>query len=75
MTSHFKRRFPGATVAALENQAVLGLVLTGEVARGSNMPSSFIRVLDSAGRRPGFRFVDRKVFEHWRSWAPARKVY
>lgn len=65
----------GAIFAALENRLFLGLVLAGGLRNRSWMPAALLNEFDRAGRRKGFRYVERNVFTHWRSWGSARSLY
>lgn len=65
----------GAIFAALENKFVLGRVMAGGLRRLSSMPDGLLSELNTAGKRPGYRYVERKVFAQWRSWGEAQKRY
>lgn len=65
----------GAINAALENRLFLAWVLKGGVADNRNLPSDLVAEFDRAGRRFGYRTVERKVFSGWRSWSAARALY
>lgn len=65
----------GAIFAALENWLFLGLVMRGGLRNRRWMPVPLLTELDRTGRRKGFRYVERNVFTHWRSWGEARVLY
>lgn len=65
----------GAIFAALENWLFLGFCMMGGLKRKSWMPSQLLSTINSAGYRNGYRYVERNVFSHWRSWANARSLY
>ena len=65
----------GAINAALENRLFLGWIIRGGVVTNKNMPWDLVAVFDRAGRRRGFRAVERKTFARWRSWSEARALY
>jgi pimeloyl-ACP methyl ester carboxylesterase len=65
----------GAIFAASENWLFLGFCMQGGLKRKSWMPSQLLSAINSAGYRKGYRYVERNVFSHWRSWANARSLY
>lgn len=65
----------GAIFAALENRFLLGWILRGGLRKRCAMPGELLREFDRAGRRKGYRYVERNVFENWRSWGEARSQY
>lgn len=65
----------GAIFAALENRFLLDLILRGGLRRGRSMPKELLKEFDKAGRREGYRYVERNVFSNWRSWGQARAQY
>lgn len=65
----------GAIFAALENKLLLGLILRGGLKAKSWMPNDLLTKLDRAGKRKGFRYVERSTFAGWRSWAQATNRY
>ena len=65
----------GAIFAALENWLFLGMVLKGGLKNKKWMPKALLSKINRAGYRKGFRYVERNVFENWRSWGKARSLY
>ncbi len=65
----------GAIFAALENWLFLGFCMKGGLKRKSWMPCQLLSAVNRAGYRKGYRYVERNVFSHWRSWANARSLY
>jgi pimeloyl-ACP methyl ester carboxylesterase len=65
----------GAVNAALENPVLLGPILRGGLYDKRKLSWDLLRTVDRAGRRRGFRSVERKVFAGWRSWSEARRLY
>ncbi|OIR02802.1 tropinesterase [mine drainage metagenome] len=65
----------GAIFAALENWLFLGIALRGGLRNKSWMPNALLTELNRAGRRKGYRYVERNVFTHWKSWGKARALY
>lgn len=65
----------GAIFAALENWLFLGIVMRGGLRNKSWMPNSLLTEFNRAGRRKGYRYVERNVFANWRSWGKARMLY
>lgn len=65
----------GAIFAALGNKFLLGLVLRGGLKAKTWMPNALLTKLNKAGKRTGFRYVERNVFACWRSWGQARERY
>lgn len=67
--------FFGAVNAALENKLFLRWVLSGGFYDTRNLPRDLLSEFDRAGRRRGYRYVERKTFAGWRSWSEARAHY
>ena len=65
----------GAIFAALGNKFLLGMVLRGGLKAKSWMPKDLLTKINDAGKRKGFRYVERNVFAGWRSWGQARDRY
>ncbi len=65
----------GVIFAALENWLFLGIVMRGGLRNKSWMPNSLLTEFNRAGRRKGYRYVERNVFANWRSWGKARTLY
>jgi pimeloyl-ACP methyl ester carboxylesterase len=65
----------GAMGAALENRLVLGKIMAGGYADPRKLPADLLAEFDESGRRPDYRYVERKVLAGWRSWKKARKLY
>lgn len=65
----------GAIFAALENRFLLDVILRGGLRRRRAMPTELLKEFDKAGRRKGYRYVERNLFANWRSWGEARSRY
>jgi len=65
----------GAIFAALGNKLLLGMVLRGGLKAKSWMPKDLLTKINNAGKRKGFRYVERSTFAGWRSWGRARERY
>lgn len=65
----------GAIFAALENKILLGLIMSGGLRAKKWIPDSLLSEFNVAGRRKGYRYVERNVFALWRSWGQARALY
>ncbi len=65
----------GAINAALENRLFLGIILGGGFHDRCRLPADLLKEFDRVGRRPGYRYVERKTFSGWRSWGDARNLY
>ena len=65
----------GAIFAALENKLLLGLILRGGLKAKSWMPNDLLTKFNRAGKRKGYRYVERSTFAGWRSWAQATDRY
>jgi pimeloyl-ACP methyl ester carboxylesterase len=65
----------GAMGAALENRLVLGKIMAGGYADPRKLPADRLAEFDETGRRPNYRYVERKVLAGWRSWEKARERY
>src|SRR5688572_31547483 len=65
----------GAIGAALENRLVLGKIMAGGYADPRKLPADLLAEFDETGRRPNYRYVERKVLSGWRSWEKARERY
>ncbi|HZV98728.1 MAG TPA: alpha/beta hydrolase [Methylophilaceae bacterium] len=65
----------GAIFAALENKLFLGIIMRGGLKARRWMPNNLLTELNTAGRRKGYRYVERQVFTQWRSWGQARARY
>ncbi len=62
----------GAIFAALENKILLGLVMRGGLRQKRKMPNDLLTEFNKVGFRKDYRYVERKTFAGWRSWAKAR---
>jgi pimeloyl-ACP methyl ester carboxylesterase len=67
--------FFGAIGAALENRWILGKIMAGGFADPRKLPADLLAKFDETGRRPNYRYVERKVLAGWRSWEKARERY
>ena len=67
--------YVGAIVAAMENILFLGIILKGGLKNRKWMPFKTLAEFDRAGRRRGFRYVERATFAGWKSWSKARSLY
>jgi len=67
--------FVGMISAALEKPFILGPILRGGFRDKSKLSHDLLLEFDRAGRRPGFRTVERRTFAGWRSWSEARSHY
>ncbi|HEX5538658.1 MAG TPA: alpha/beta hydrolase, partial [Methylophilaceae bacterium] len=65
----------GAIFAALENKLLLGMIMRGGLHSKSAMPDALLSEFNRVGRRRGYRYVERNVLAHWRSWRDARMLY
>jgi pimeloyl-ACP methyl ester carboxylesterase len=65
----------GAIFAALENRWLLDWIMRGGLRKRHAMPKDLLLELDRAGRRAGYRYVERNVFANWRTWGQARSMY
>lgn len=73
--SQFAIPFVGAVVASLENIIFLSLIMRGGLKQKSWIPFNLISMFNKAGKRKGFRYVERNTFSGWRSWSDARQLY
>jgi len=73
--SQFAIPFVGAVVASLENIIFLSLIMKGGLKQKSWIPFKLISMFNKAGKRKGFRYVERNTFAGWRSWSKARQLY
>ena len=73
--SQFALPLVGAVVAYLENIIFLSLIMKGGLKQKSWIPFKLISMFNKAGKRKGFRYVERKTFSGWRSWGEARNLY
>ena len=67
--------YVGAFVAAMENILFLGIILKGGLKNRKWMPFKTLAEFDRAGRRRGFRYVERATFAGWKSWSKAKTLY
>jgi pimeloyl-ACP methyl ester carboxylesterase len=65
----------GSISAALENRFILQQVLGGGFYDPRKLPDDIVAEFDRVGRRPGYRWLERKVLAGWRSWGAARAQY
>ncbi len=65
----------GAIGASLEDRRILGKIMGGGFADPSRLPADLLSKFDKTGRRPNYRYVERKVLSGWRSWSNARSRY
>jgi pimeloyl-ACP methyl ester carboxylesterase len=65
----------GAIFAALENWLFLGIAMRGGLRNKRWMPNALLTEFNRAGRRKGYRYVERNVFANWQSWGKARTLY
>ena len=72
---NFAVPFHGAICAALENKLFLDRIMRGGLRHLRSMPPALLAEFDRAGRRKGYRYVERNVLANWRSWGEARKQY
>ncbi|MFZ3087367.1 MAG: alpha/beta fold hydrolase [Methylotenera sp.] len=72
---HFAIPVLGAVFAALENELLLGIIMRGGLQMKRWMPNALLTEFNRAGRRKGYRYVERNVFANWRSWSKARSMY
>lgn len=73
--SQFSIPYIGAVVAAMENIVFLSLIMRGGLKSKSWIPKKLISKFDRAGRRKGYRYVERKTFSGWKSWGEASDLY
>ena len=59
----------------MENILFLGIILKGGLKNRKWMPFKTLAEFDRAGRRRGFRYVERATFAGWKSWSKARSLY
>lgn len=65
----------GTIFAALENWLFLGFAMRGGLRNKHWIPNALLTKLNRAGRRKGYRYVERNVFANWQSWGKARTLY
>lgn len=71
----FSIPYVGAIVAAMENILFLGIILKGGLKNKKWMPLKTLVEFDRAGRKKGYRYVERSTFSEWKSWSKARSLY
>jgi pimeloyl-ACP methyl ester carboxylesterase len=59
----------------LEIRSLLKLVLVGAFVRAEKLPASLLSEFNRAGKRPGYRHMEYRLFKHWRSWLNAVHRY
>ncbi len=64
----------GVIFAAMENKVVLKGIMAGGMRRKA-MPDHLLTEFDTVGKRKCYRYVERKMFAGWRSWAKAPEHY
>ncbi len=65
----------GAVFAAMENKPLLGLIMRGGLRNKRWIPNHLLSEFNRAGYRKGYRYVERNVFNNWRSWGKVRSTY
>ena len=65
----------GTIGASLENRWILAKIMGGGYADPRKFPPDLLAKFDETGRRPNYRYVERKVLAAWRSWDKARERY
>lgn len=65
----------GAINASLENQMVLGKIMSGGFHDPRKLPPDLLAEFGRVARRPGYKQAARKVLAGWRSWGKARDLY
>lgn len=65
----------GPVFAAMETRALTDRVLRGGLVRRKSLPPALLEAIGAAGAIPHYRYVERNVFQLWRSWAEARELY
>ena len=55
-------------MGAARNRLVLGKIMGGGFADPRKLPADLLAEFDETGRRPNYRYVERKVLAGWRSW-------
>jgi len=73
--SQFAIPYVGAVVAAMENIVFLGIIMKGGLKNKRWMPGKLLKEFDRAGRRKGYRQVERSTFAGWSSWRDAKSLY
>jgi len=66
--------YVGVIFAAMENKVVLKGIMAGGMRRAT-IPDHLLTEFDTVGKRKGYRYVERKMFAVWRSWAKAPEHY
>jgi pimeloyl-ACP methyl ester carboxylesterase len=65
----------GPVVTRMENKPMLGIVLSGGLLDGSNLPDHYLGELRRVGRRRGYPRVAREVYRNVDSMIAARALY
>lgn len=65
----------GTVSASLENEVVLGKIMSGGFHDPRRLPTDLLAELAGVALRPGYKQAARKVLAGWRSWGRARDRY
>ncbi|MEV4631248.1 alpha/beta hydrolase [Micromonospora sp. NPDC049523] len=65
----------GPVLGAAENKFVTSRIFQGGLADGKRIPGPLLDEFDATLKRPGFHYVERNVYQNWRSWGAARDLY
>ncbi len=59
----------------LEIRSILKLVLAGGFVDAEKLPAALLSEFNRAGKRPGYRQMEYRLFQQWRSWLNAVHLY
>lgn len=65
----------GAASASLENEMVLGKIMSGGFHDPRKLPPDLLAEYAQVARRPGYKQGARKLLAGWRSWRRTRELY
>lgn len=65
----------GPLLGAAETRSVTATIMRGGLAAGRRVPVALLDEFAATAKEPGYRYVERNVYQNWRSWGEARDRY
>ncbi|MEU1586916.1 alpha/beta fold hydrolase [Micromonospora sp. NPDC005710] len=65
----------GPFLGAAENRFVTATIMKGGFAGSTGVPGPLLDAFAATQKEPGYPYVERNVYQNWRSWGAARAYY
>ncbi|WP_410810767.1 alpha/beta fold hydrolase [Micromonospora sp. 067-2] len=65
----------GPILGAGETRFVTGTIMQGGLGGTRNVPDPLLDTFAATRKEPGYPYVERNVYQNWRSWGAARELY